>query len=106
MPQTSQDLCFGASGNLKDGVKGQGQYCYLREDGVRYTYSEALTKCQSLSGTLPMLQSLEAHTIFQNDDCSALDTQYPGQSKCTGVSNLKNILRRPKLQYFGKLIHI
>ena len=86
MPEVLQEYCFQIGGNLKDGIKGQGQYCYVKEDGTSYTFDQAKATCEGLSGTLPILTSLEAHTIFQNEDCSALDIDLPGQSLCPGVS--------------------
>ena len=83
----AMDQCISMGGNLKDGIKGEGQYCYLREDGVRYTYDEGKAKCESLSGTLPIIKTIEAHTMFYKHECSQLDQENPGRTSCPGVSN-------------------
>ena len=87
--ETMQQACLTEGGNLKDGIKGAGQYCYLRADGVKYTFDEAKIKCDGLSGNLPMLTSQEAQTMFQDVTCSSMDKVNPGSSKCPGVSTFK-----------------
>ena len=78
------------NGNLKPGIKDEGQYCYFRHQlGMKWTFEESKTACESLSGTLPILKSLEAQTIFYTDKCSTMDQQFPGERQCTGVSNRK-----------------
>ena len=89
MPELAAEYCFQYGGNLKDGIKGQGQYCHFKEDGFTYTYDQAQATCENIFGTLPIIKSLEAHTIFQNDDCSLLDIDIPGQSECPGVSKIE-----------------
>lgn len=77
--------CESQGGWLKDGLRGVGQYCYLREDGVRYTFDQAVAKCAELSGSLPILKTLDEHNAFHNDVCSAKSSKYALTTKCTAV---------------------
>ena len=79
-------------GTLKDGVKSQGQYCVFVRDccgDERWNFEEAKAKCESLSGSLPLLKTLTAQTKYFSHTCSDLDPNHAGTTKCTAVSNLK-----------------